>query len=274
MIRSRFRLSAIAAGALAAAGCGLQLATPSGEARIGAQEAAEVEKSIGLVDAPALDAYVNEIGARIARVAGARDGVEYRFHVVEMVDPNAFALPGGHIYVSRGLLALLNDEDELANALAHEVGHVTARHHLKHTLRQVPFVPVRLAAGVAMAAVELAAWPLGPLGAPMQIGGAAVGLLGEAPASLVLASYSRGQETEADELGQRFASEAGWDPRGMARLMETLSRDTRLHGSDPERMSYFSTHPATPDRTRSALARAGALKRADAAPIAPDRAHF
>src|SRR5688500_11818104 len=130
MTLSRSGILTCAVCALVLAGCGLQLATSSGEERIGAEQAAEVEKTIGLVDAPALATYVDEIGARVARVAGARDGVEYQFHVVEMVEPNAFALPGGHIYVSRGLLALLNHEDELANALAHEVGHVTARHHL------------------------------------------------------------------------------------------------------------------------------------------------
>ncbi len=101
--------------------------SPAREAALGAQAAAEVEAGIGLLDDPALTAYVSELGERLARHSPRRN-VTYRFYVADMPEPNAFALPGGYIYVSRGLLALANSEDELANVIGHEIGHVAARH--------------------------------------------------------------------------------------------------------------------------------------------------
>ncbi len=277
MIRSGRGVRGVALCAVAGAfalGCGVLLATPGGEAKVGAIGAEQVEASVGFVDAPELEAYVAEIGARLAAEVDGRDGVAFEFHVVEMEAPNAFALPGGYVYVSRGLLALLNDEDELANVLGHEVAHVTSRHHLKHALRQTPFIPVRIAAGLAGAVVSLATAPLGRLGAPIRLGAATVTGLGSAPGALYLASHSRGQENEADEVGQTIAAKAGWDPAGMARAMEALSRDAQLHGRDPNALHFLDTHPPTPERDRSTLERAKTLPRAERAPIVPDRAHF
>jgi len=191
-----------------------------------------------------------------------------------MVEPNAFALPGGHIYVSRGLLVLLNDEDELANVLGHEVGHVSARHHMKHAMLDAPFVPVRLATGIAGAAVNLVAAPLGRLGAPLRAGGAVMKGIGGATGSLSLAAHSRSQEREADEIGQRLAAAGGWDPLGLTRAMEALSRDARLRGKDPSEQHFLDTHPTTPERERTTTERAATLVRADLPPVAPDRAHF
>jgi predicted Zn-dependent protease len=256
------------------AGCGAQLATTEGEKRIGVEAAAEVEQVVGLVDAPSLETYVGAVGARVAMSPDVRRGVEYRFRVIDMDEPNAFALPGGHVYVSRGLLVLLNGEDELANVLAHEVAHVSARHHLKHALSQTPFVPVRLATGIARAALDLATLPLGPLGAPVRPVGAAVGLLGNAPGELLLASHSRAEEDEADEIGQQLVSEAGWDPLGMSRVMESLERDIRRRGGDPDQRSFLSTHPSPPDRAERTARLARTLPRADVPPIARDRARF
>src|SRR5439155_10865674 len=97
---------------VALSGCGAQLATPAGEASAGAEAAAEVEKAIGLVEAPALASYLDEIGQRLVTSSpDVRRDIEYQFLIVDMPEPNAFALPGGKVYVSRGLLALLNSED-------------------------------------------------------------------------------------------------------------------------------------------------------------------
>jgi predicted Zn-dependent protease len=259
---------------LVASGCGAQLATSEGEASAGAEASAEVEQAVGVVDAPALETYVGAVGARIAMGSAVRKGIEYRFRMIDMEEPNAFALPGGYIYVSRGLLVLLNGEDELANVLAHEVAHVSARHHLKHAMRQTPFVPVAIATGLANAALQIATLPLGPLGAPVRPVGAAVGALGNAPGALLLASHSRSEENEADEIGQQFVSEAGWDPAGMVRVMESLERDIRLRGGDPGQLSFLSTHPSPPDRVERTTKRARTLHRADVPPIARDRARF
>lgn len=260
---------------LALPGCGAQLATPAGEARAGAEAAAEVEQTIGLVDAPELESYLGEVGKRLVTSSPeVRTDFEYQFRIIDMPDPNAFALPGGNIYVSRGLLALLNSEDELANAVAHEIGHVAARHHLKTAMQQAPFVPVRLATGLAAGVLELATLPLGRLAAPVRPVGAVVALLGAAPGSLYLAGYSRGQEREADALGQEFAAAGGWDPAAMSRVMEALARDERLHGGDPGRPSFLATHPSPPDREERTRRHAADLTRGDPPAFARDRAHF
>src|SRR5437016_6140587 len=105
----------------------LTLMSAAEERRIGAEQAAEVARTIGLVDDPRLGTYVQELGRWLAARSPRRD-VSYTFAVVDMAEPNAFALPGGEIFVSRGLLVLANFEDELAGVLGHEIGHVAARH--------------------------------------------------------------------------------------------------------------------------------------------------
>ena len=112
----------------------LTLMSAAEERRIGAEQAAEVARTIGLVDDPRLGTYVQELGRRLAARSPRRD-VSYTFAVVDMAEPNAFALPGGEIFVSRGLLVLANFEDELAGVLGHEIGHVAARHAARRVTR-------------------------------------------------------------------------------------------------------------------------------------------
>ena len=97
------------------------------ERELGAQEAEKVKQSMGLIDDPEILAYVRAVGRRLAEHSPRKD-VDYTFHIVDMEVPNAFALPGGYVYVSRGLLALVNSEDELAGVMGHEIGHVAGRH--------------------------------------------------------------------------------------------------------------------------------------------------
>src|SRR5262247_2330978 len=136
--------AAVSALACAAA----RLATPAGETELGEDAAVVVERQIGLVKAPEISGYVKKIGARLTKDPAVRTDVQYHFEIVDMPEPNAFALPGGFVYVSRGLLALLNSEDELANVIGHEIGHVAAHHHLHHALIETPLIPVRIAAGL------------------------------------------------------------------------------------------------------------------------------
>jgi predicted Zn-dependent protease len=274
MARARFAAALLALLGTFSSGCGLLLATPGGETKIGEIAAQDIEEKVGFVEMPALETYVQTVGKRLAEEHGVRSGVTFEFHVVDMVEPNAFALPGGHIYVSRGLLVLLNDEDELANVLGHEVGHVSARHHMKHAMLETPFVPVRLAAGIAGAAVNLVAAPLGRLGAPLRASGAVVSGLGGATGIVSLSAHSRAQESEADAIGQKLAAAGGWDPLGMTRAMEGLSRYALLHGHDPEIQSFVDTHPSSPKRAELTAERAATLQRAGVPPVASDRAHF
>jgi predicted Zn-dependent protease len=254
-------LAAIATVACTAA----RLATPEGETELGEDAAVVVERQIGLVQSPPETArYVKAIGARLVKDSSVRTDITYRFEIVDMPEPNAFALPGGFVYVSRGLLALLNSEDELASVIGHEIGHVAAHHHLRHAMIETPLIPVRLAAGIGGLVTGIVSPGLGQI----------VSGVGSAPGSLTLATHSRAQEDEADEIGQKLVADAGWDPGAMATVMDALSREAQLAGRDPNRQSFLDTHPTTPARSKRTLERASTLQRADIAPIAPDRRHF
>src|SRR5437016_9657885 len=115
----------------------LTLVSEAEERELSAAEAQKVAATMGIYDDAALTAYVRTVGERLARVSPRQD-VVYTFQVVDMQEPNAFALPSGQIYVSRGLLVLLDSEDELAGVLGHEVGHVAARHATQRVSREAP----------------------------------------------------------------------------------------------------------------------------------------
>jgi predicted Zn-dependent protease len=216
--------------------------SPEEEVRLGAEAAEQVASEMGIAADPALAERVGEVGRRIA-AAAPQQSFAYTFQVVDRAEPNAFALPGGYVYVSRGLLALTNNEDELANVIAHEVVHVAARHHAR---RQARATGVGLLALPGLLVGGLLGGPLGGLvSAPFQIAGAGA-----------IASYSRAQELEADEYGQRIASQAGYRAAGLAEFLETLARDTELHEDGARRASWFDSHPATPRRASQAAERA------------------
>jgi len=235
--------------------------TTQQEVAIGRQAAGQVERQMGLVRDPALEAYVSALGARLAALSPRQD-VSYDFHVVDMAEANAFALPGGHIYVSRGLLALTNSEDELANVIGHEIGHVAARHHAQQQARAQEV-------GVLSALGTLAAGVLGGSQAAQ-----AAGELGQVAGASYLAAYSRDQERQADEIGQTLAARGGWSPAGMGTFLDTLGKETALETGGKRNPSFLDTHPATPERVQSAAARAKSLVRAAPRPIAADRAAF
>ncbi|MDJ0870055.1 MAG: M48 family metalloprotease [Myxococcota bacterium] len=235
--------------------------SPAREAALGAQAAAEVEAGIGLLDDPALTAYVSELGERLARHSPRRN-VTYRFYVADMPEPNAFALPGGYIYVSRGLLALANSEDELANVIGHEIGHVAARHAAQRETQAI-------GAGVLTALGSAAAGAAGGDAAAR-----AVGQLGQAAAAGWIASYGRDQERQSDEVGQSLAAQAGWDPEGMADFMASIGREEVLRTGRERLPTWLDSHPVPAERVRTNRARAVTLERAPPAPIAATRREF
>lgn len=170
---------------------------------------------------------VKEISSRV--VAASDDpNAQYRVTILNSASINAFALPTGELYVTRGLLALANDTSELAAVLAHEVGHVTAR----HAMQRAEFERLTTAAMPA------------PISEP------------DADQSrFLLASFSRGQELEADEIGIRTIAKAGYDPYGAARFLASLGRQTTYSGETrpAARFSFLSSHPSTPQRLAAAL---------------------
>jgi predicted Zn-dependent protease len=239
----------------------LLLMSPEREAQLGKQAAAQVAEEIGLVESPSLTAYVGEIGARLARQSPRRD-VVYRFAVADMMEPNAFALPGGYIYVSRGLLAIANSEAELANVIGHEIGHVAARHSAQRETRA-------LGVGVLTALGTVAAASIGGESAAQG-----VAEIGQVAGAGLIASYGRDQERQADEVGQKLAAQAGWDPAAMASFLWTLGREADLRSGEPQRPSFLDSHPMTNERVQNTAARADSLPVAPAAPIAGERSAF
>jgi predicted Zn-dependent protease len=214
------------------------LSSEADDRRAGEEMAREVEAELGLVEDPALVAYVNQIGQRLARFAPPRD-YDYRFRIVDQEVPNAFALPGGQIYVSRGLLLLANSEAELANVIGHEVVHAALRH-----------------ASARQAVVE------------------SIPAIFRLSAAAAIARYSRDQEREADRAGQLLAGRAGYDPAAMATFLKDLDYTERLRFGGSRLPGFFDTHPTTGDRVAEASARARAIAWQERSPIAEGHAGY
>lgn len=201
------------------------------EIALGKQEARKVAQTIGLYDGDGIEAYVREVALPMAQ-ASERPHLPWQFHVLDDASVNAFALPGGPIYVTRGLLANVNTTAELATVLGHEIGHVTARHSVNQ-----------------LSKAALANLGLG-LGAMFSDTVAKYGSLLGVGLQLMFLKYSRDAEREADELGFRYALAQHWDVREMASLFETLARasDAGGGGSLPD---WLSTHPNPEDRLQA-----------------------
>jgi predicted Zn-dependent protease len=232
----------------------LALVSASQEREIGREQAKHVEAEMGLVDDPQLTAYVREVGARIAAQSPLPG--DYTFQIVDLPEPNAFSLPGGYVYVSRGLLALMSSEDELAGVVGHEVGHIAARHAVQRVSRAVP---IAIVSGVGAAVTGIVSPTLGSV-----VGGA-----GLAANRAILAPYGREQEREADRVGAELEARAGWDPAGLAAALRTLARAEALQqqGGSP-RSSFFATHPALPERVENVTALAAGIVRGSGTRIA------
>ena len=239
----------------------LSVVSPQQEAAQGKAAAKQVEREIGLVDDPQLQAYVEQIGQRLAAHSPRRD-VTYRFFVADMPEPNAFALPGGYIYVSRGLIALANSEDELAGVIGHEIGHVAARHSAQRQTRQA-------GVGILSALGTIAAGVVGGSGAAQM-----VSQMGQVAGAGLIASYSRDQERQADQIGQDLEAAAGWDPVGLADLLGSLERESKLETGKQRRASFLDSHPQPGERAVTARGRATQLPRGADPGIARGRAAF
>jgi len=224
--------------------------------KMGAQAALQVEQSIGIYHDSSLTAYVNQVGDRLVEALG--DGpFEFKFFVVDMSEPNAFALPGGYIYVSRGLLSLINDEAELAGVIGHEMIHVTKRHSVKQMKKSI--FPSLL--HIPGALVGIFNSDLGnAINTPVSLG-----------SELFLSNYSRKQESESDEYGIKLASKAGYDPAKLAVILNSLSADVELLTGEEEKKSYFSSHPITPKRVEDIDKEISKLEWTEKISIAPDK---
>jgi len=244
--------------ALGAAGCAVNpatgrtnfmLLTPQDERRQGAELHPEVVKRFGGVYGEmGVSQYVTGVGSRLAKTTELPNRT-YAFTVLDSPVVNAFALPGGYVYITRGLMALANDEAELAGVLGHELGHVVARHAAQRYSRGL------VVGGIA-----------GLLGA--VTGSEAVGNVVAGVGSLAfLQPFSREQELEADRLGVRYIARAGYDPAAMTSFLEKMRENSRLEariaGRNPDEVDardIMSTHPRTVERVRQAMQLAGATE--------------
>jgi predicted Zn-dependent protease len=210
--------------------------TEEEEVKLGAQAySPAVQQQGGFYRDTALEAYVQGVGMRLARVSH-RPNLNYRYRVLNSSVPNAFALPGGFIVINRGLLVGLSSEAEMAAVLGHETGHVTAKHSLAGYQRA-------LATNVLLAGISAG---LGSRAGVMELSGIT--------ASLVNNGFSREQEREADWLGIDYMVKAGYNPEGAVRLQEYFFSELE-GGKNPMFLEgLFRTHPVSKERLENARA--------------------
>ena len=208
--------------------------SPAQEKQVGAQEHQKVVKEFGLYDDKRLQNYVSEVGSKVTANT-ERPDVQYQFFLLDSPMVNAFALPGGYIYVTRGIMSLAGSEAEIAAVMAHEAGHVTARHSAERYSRGMA---TNLGVSILSAAIDSTG-----VSQALAVGG-----------DLYLKSYSRDQESQADTLGIRYLGRAGYDTGAMTDFLVQLQADSALEnkiegkGGGEQINTFFSTHPATAER--------------------------
>jgi predicted Zn-dependent protease len=213
----------------------LSLMSEAQEVQTGRQLDPEVRRQMGVYNDPELQRYVNDLGQRLAR-GSHRPNLEWHFTVVDQPAVNAFALPGGYIYITRGILPFLDNEAELAGVLGHEIGHVTARHSAAAYSKAT-------SAGVGLALLGIFV----PSTRPLQG-------LAETALGVLFLKHGRDDELQADRLGAEYTVQAGWDPEGIAGMLTTLARIDDATGSRKGVPNWLSTHPAPADRVQQVKA--------------------
>jgi predicted Zn-dependent protease len=209
--------------------------SPKQEIALGLQASGKMAAQHGgLYPDQGLQQYIDQVGERIAqRSSASKAPYPYEFHLLR--DPqtiNAFALPGGQVFITAGLLLRLSSEAQLAGVLGHEVGHVVGRHGAEHLAKQQLGQLLVTAVGVAAS--------------DDQGGGQRAAAIAQAVNQLVSLRYGRDDELESDRLGFRFMTEAGYNPEGIVELMQILG-SARQGGKSPE---FFSTHPSPDNRVK------------------------
>jgi predicted Zn-dependent protease len=256
---SRIALSALAATAalLLAAGCAtnpvsgksdLSFMSQEQEKKIGQQMHVQIVQTMGVYDDARLQEYVQQLGETLAKQSH-RPELDWKFTVVDTDDVNAFATPGGFVYISRGLMHYLASEAELAAVLGHEIGHITARHSAQRQSQST-------VAGVLGAA------------AAIFTGQPAVGDLANIAGQAVISGYGREQELEADRLGAEYLARTGYDPDAMIRVVRVLKeqemfeRDrARAEGRNPRIYhGVFASHPDNDKRLQEVVAAAAKVE--------------
>lgn len=217
------------------------------EVQMGAQAHQDVLKEYAALEHPELQAYVNEVGQRLARQSH-RPALDWHFTVIDSPDVNAFALPGGYVYITRGIMAYLNSEAELAGVIGHEIGHVTARHGVRQQ---------SAATAVGVGAI------LGSILIPGMNNQAGASLL-QTLAQAWTSGYGREHELESDRLGAEYLARTGYNPQAMIDVIGALKNQERFAAERAKRegrqpRTYhgtFDTHPSNDVRLQQVVAEA------------------
>jgi predicted Zn-dependent protease len=227
MLGTRWRWAVLMGIALALSGCKGTIWSKQDEVRIGKEVSLEVEKAYKLDPNPAHQQRVQLIGQRLVAVAKV-EPYDYTFKVLDSDEINAFALPGGPVYVMRGLLEMVENDDELACVMGHELAHINRRHAAKQVTRGT-WASILIAFGTRGKVRDIA----------------------EISAALLQLKYSRNQEYEADRLGIEYAYQAGYDPHGLIRFFQKLQ--AKQKEGDKGILANLRTHPLTENRIQRAM---------------------
>src|ERR1700680_2489714 len=225
------------------------------EIQMGQEYAQQINAQLPIIQDPEINRYVNVLGDSIARLTSRRD-LDWQFFVVDSKEVNAFAVPGGFVYVNRGLIERADQMDELAGVLGHEIGHVVRRHTVKQMEK----------AQGANIGVTLACVLTGVCN--NQAAGAAINVLGGA----VFARFSRQDEAEADQEGFKNVGRAGVSPVGMVTMFQKLLEERKSHPGAVE--SMFLTHPLEEDRIAAVQAQINQLPPSTLASLGTDSRNF
>src|SRR2546423_7422668 len=234
--RQMKRMMAGVALAITMTACGV---STQQEVEMGQSYVQQINQQLPIIQDPELNRYVNVLGDSIARLTSRSDLPEWRFYIVDSKEVNAFAVPGGFVYVNRGLIERTQKMDQLAGVLGHEIGHVVRRHSIKQMQQQQG-----ANIGVTLACVLTSICNNQAGQAAIQVGGTAL-----------FAKFSRQDEAEADEEGVRNTVRAGISPNGMPEMFQILIDERQANPSSVE--SWFATHPLEEDRiaaTRALIA--------------------
>ncbi len=228
--------------------------------KLGKEADQMIRAQMGIYNHKITQEYISELGHKVAAQVGNDLPFEFQFQLVNMVEPNAFSIPGGYVYVSRGILPILNSEDELATILGHEIAHVVRRHSAsqmkKSVLPSLLTVPGLLIGGISPGLGGL-------INAPINAAG-----------QIYLANYSRGQENEADEIGVLLAAKAGYQPKALGKALDQLDKAVEVYLGEKTQFSIFDDHPYTPDRVKNIKELSEKIKAKPGTPIAKNSSEF
>ena len=238
--------------AFAVTGCSI---SRQQEAEMGRDYAIQINQQLPIVGDAEVNRYINLLGDSIARLTSAPD-YDWTFFIVDSPEVNAFAVPGGYVYVNRGLIARTERMDELAGVLGHEIGHVVERHSVEQMEKAQ-----RAELGVGLACVLTGV-----------CGSQAAGTLINVAGTAVFAKFSRSAELEADDVGFDNVVRAGISPQGIATMFQKLLEERRRRPAGVE--AWFATHPLEEDRLQRIQARIAQIPPAQLSRLARDSQNY